>query len=83
MESPNVPKALAILRKQQGLKFDIMATSFFLGRRSIVPSANSGMPLWQDRPVHLPDEERHQPDRLLQDPARPRGRAGRPGHCLR
>jgi KUP system potassium uptake protein len=49
MESPNVPKALAILRKQQGLKFDIMATSFFLGRRSIVPSANSGMPLWQDR----------------------------------
>jgi KUP system potassium uptake protein len=49
MESPNVPKALAILRKQQGVKFDIMATSFFLGRRSIVPSANSGMPLWQDR----------------------------------
>lgn len=48
MESPNLPKALAVCRKQ-GLKFDIMATSFFLGRRSIVPSANSGMPLWQDR----------------------------------
>ena len=48
MESPNIPKALAQCRKQ-GLKFDIMATSFFLGRRSIVPSANSGMPLWQDR----------------------------------
>jgi KUP system potassium uptake protein len=48
MESPNVPKALALCRKQ-GLKFDIMATSFFLGRRSIVPSAHSGMPLWQDR----------------------------------
>ena len=48
MESPNIPKALAVCRKQ-GLKFDIMATSFFLGRRSIVPSANSGMPLWQDR----------------------------------
>ncbi len=27
----------------------IMATSFFLGRRSVVPSAHSGMPLWQDR----------------------------------
>jgi KUP system potassium uptake protein len=49
MESPNVPKALTLLRKQQGLKFDIMATSFFLGRRSVVPSANSGMPLWQDK----------------------------------
>ena len=48
MESPNVPKALAQCRRQ-GLKFDIMATSFFLGRRSVVPSAQSGMPLWQDK----------------------------------
>ena len=49
MERPNVPKALNICRKQQGLKFDIMSTSFFLGRRSIIPSASQGMPLWQDR----------------------------------
>lgn len=49
MENPNVPKALAALRKSQGLKFDIMATSFFLGRRSVVASASSGMPLWQDK----------------------------------
>jgi KUP system potassium uptake protein len=48
MESPNLPKALALCRRQ-GLKFDIMATSFFLGRRSVVPSAHSGMPLWQDK----------------------------------
>jgi len=48
MESPNIPKALGLCRKL-GLKFDIMATSFFLGRRSVVPSAQSGMPLWQDR----------------------------------
>jgi KUP system potassium uptake protein len=48
MESPNIPKALALCRKQ-GLRFDIMATSFFLGRRSVVPSAQSGMPLWQDK----------------------------------
>ncbi len=48
MESPNVPKGLAILRKQ-GLKFDIMSTSFFLSRRAIRPSATSGMPMWQDR----------------------------------
>lgn len=48
MESPNVPKALGLCRKL-GLKFDIMATSFFLGRRSVVPSSQSGMPLWQDR----------------------------------
>jgi KUP system potassium uptake protein len=48
MESPNLPKALNLCRKQ-GLKFDIMATSFFLGRRSLVPSAQSGMPMWQDK----------------------------------
>ena len=48
MEEPNVPKALGAARKQ-GLKFDIMSTSFFVGHRTILPSPNSGMPLWQDQ----------------------------------
>jgi len=48
MESPNVPKALAIARKL-GWQFDIMSTSFFLSRRSLKPAAHSGMPRWQDR----------------------------------
>jgi KUP system potassium uptake protein len=48
MESPVVPRALGLCRKQ-GLKFDIMSTSFFLGRRSVVPAASQGMPLWQDK----------------------------------
>jgi KUP system potassium uptake protein len=47
MESPNVPKALAIARKL-GWQFDIMSTSFFLSRRSLKPAAHSGMPRWQD-----------------------------------
>ena len=48
MERPNVPKALAIARKQ-GWTFDIMSTSFFLSRRSVRPDPRSGMPPWQDR----------------------------------
>jgi KUP system potassium uptake protein len=48
METPNVPKALAIARKR-GWHFDIMATSFFLSRRALKPAARSGMPRWQDR----------------------------------
>jgi len=48
MESPNVPKALAIARKL-GWQFDIMSTSFFVSRRSLKPSKQSGMPAWQDR----------------------------------
>jgi KUP system potassium uptake protein len=48
MERPNVPRALAVARKQ-GWSFDIMSTSFFLSRRSVRPDARSGMPPWQDR----------------------------------
>ena len=48
MESPRVPAALALLRKS-GLKFDIMTTSFFLGRRTLKTAAHSGMPRWQDK----------------------------------
>jgi KUP system potassium uptake protein len=48
METPNVPKALAIARKL-GWQFDIMSTSFFLSRRLLKPAAHSGMPRWQDR----------------------------------
>lgn len=48
METPNVPKALAIARRQ-GWQFDIMSTSFFLSRRSLKPAAHSGLPRWQDR----------------------------------
>jgi KUP system potassium uptake protein len=48
METPNVPRALAIARKL-GWTFDIMSTSFFLSRRALKPAARSGMPRWQDR----------------------------------
>jgi KUP system potassium uptake protein len=48
VERPNVPKALAIARKQ-GWQFDIMSTSFFLSRRSVRPDVRSGMPQWQDQ----------------------------------
>jgi len=47
METPDVPSALAWLGQEHGLKLNAMSTSFFLGRRSVVPS-REGMPLWQD-----------------------------------
>ena len=47
MESPRVPHFLALARRR-GLDFDIMQTSFFLGKRTIKAAATSGMPLWQD-----------------------------------
>lgn len=48
METPNVPRGLAIARKH-GWVFDIMSTSFFVSRRSIKVAAQSGMPIWQDQ----------------------------------
>jgi KUP system potassium uptake protein len=48
METPNIPRALAIARKS-GWQFDIMSTSFFLSRRALKPASHSGMPRWQDR----------------------------------
>ena len=47
MEEPNVPRALGRARKQ-GLKFDIMATSFFLSRRSFRSHPREGLPRWQE-----------------------------------
>ena len=43
METPNVSKALALCRKA-GLKFDIMSTSFYLGRRKLVRDPKSALP---------------------------------------
>ncbi len=48
MEEPNVPRALAVARKQ-GLKFDIMSTSFFLNRRSFRSDRTAGLPRWQEK----------------------------------
>jgi KUP system potassium uptake protein len=48
METPNLPKALAIARKG-GFAFDIMSTTFFLSRRSLKVAATASMPKWQDK----------------------------------
>jgi KUP system potassium uptake protein len=47
METPNVSRALASLRDR--LPHEPMTTSYFLSRRTLIPTARSGMPLWQDR----------------------------------
>lgn len=48
MEEPNIPRALALCRKL-GWKFDIMATSFFVSRRTLRIAKRSLMPRWQER----------------------------------
>ena len=49
MEVPNVPRALALARKE-GLALEMMSTSYFLNRRSFRPATDrAALPLWQDK----------------------------------
>lgn len=46
MESPNLPRDLATLRAQ-GVEYDPMQTSYFLGRETLVPAMAPKMPFWR------------------------------------
>ena len=48
MDNQNVSRALARCRKE-GFKFEIMSTSFYLGRRKLIADPQSGLPQWQDK----------------------------------
>jgi KUP system potassium uptake protein len=46
MESPNVPSLMKMAAKA-GLHFELMRTSFFLGREKLIPSTRPGMARWR------------------------------------
>ena len=48
METPSVPKALALCRRRD-LNIDISATSFFLSRRVLKTASRSPLPRWQEK----------------------------------
>jgi KUP system potassium uptake protein len=48
MDEPNVARAL-VLCKKKGFKFEIMQTSFYLGRRNLISTPNTDLPVWQER----------------------------------
>jgi KUP system potassium uptake protein len=47
-EDPNIPLALGSC-EAKGLGFDMMDTTFFLSRETIVATDRPGMPLWRDK----------------------------------
>jgi KUP system potassium uptake protein len=48
MEQPNLPEALEWCA-EDGLSFDDMETSFFLGRETLIPQLNSDMCFWREK----------------------------------
>ncbi|MDE0878766.1 MAG: potassium transporter Kup [Sphingomonas bacterium] len=49
MESPDVPRDLGLEMPGRYRGLEAMQTSFFIGRNTLKPDADKGMPLWQDR----------------------------------
>ncbi len=47
-EDPNVPLALQSC-EAKGLGFDMMDTTFFLSRETVIAGAHAGMPLWREK----------------------------------
>lgn len=48
-ETPNIPDLLKLCQSI-GLEFDMMDTSFFLSRETVIPSpAKRGMALWREK----------------------------------
>jgi KUP system potassium uptake protein len=47
-DEPDIPKALALAR-EHGLEFNMMETSFFLSRQTLVPTMGDGMALWREK----------------------------------
>ena len=47
-QDADIPKALRLCRTL-GLEFDLMETSFFIGRETLIPSVRADLPLWQEK----------------------------------
>ena len=48
MQDPDVPKALAGLTLL-GKPIDLMSTTFFLGRETLIPHGTLGMAIWREK----------------------------------
>ena len=47
MESPHLPRDLAAISSAEGLDFDPLQASYFLGRETLVAAARPKMPIWR------------------------------------
>jgi KUP system potassium uptake protein len=48
MQTPEVPEVLGLLR-QKGLDLNLMSTTFFLSRETLIPSKAPGMAIWREK----------------------------------
>nr|WP_232834192.1 MULTISPECIES: potassium transporter Kup [unclassified Sphingomonas] len=68
MESPDVPTDLGVGARTEVQGLDAMKTSFFIGRNTLKPEADQGMPLWQDRVFMFLQRNASDPTEFLRIP---------------
>jgi KUP system potassium uptake protein len=68
-ETPDINKVLALIEAQYQLKFDLMETSFFLARDTVVSSKIPGMALWRERLFAWMFQNAAKPSDFFQIPA--------------
>jgi KUP system potassium uptake protein len=49
MQETDIPKALGQLKDECGGEFDMMTTSFFLSRQTLIAADKPGMQLWREK----------------------------------
>ena len=74
-DEPDLPEALASAARHGGIEFNMMETSFFLSRQTLVPTPDSRHGAVAREAVRSDVAQRRQRDRVLQDPDQPGGRA--------
>ncbi|TPG16724.1 potassium transporter Kup [Sphingomonas koreensis] len=68
MEAPDVPRDLGLEAKERRVELEANKTSYFIGRNTLKPSKDEGMPLWQDRIFMFLQRNASDPTDFLQIP---------------
>ena len=81
METPRISQVLALCQAR-GLTFDMMSTTFVLGRETLLPSGRSHDGPLAQTALRRAGAQRALGDGVLRDPAEPRHRAGRADRAI-
>lgn len=68
-ETPDVQRVLDLADRKLGMHFELMETSFFIARESVIPSKLPGMPMWRESLFAWMHQNGAKPSDFFQIPA--------------
>ncbi|WER44531.1 potassium transporter Kup [Cupriavidus sp. WKF15] len=68
-ETPDVHKVLELAQRKLGMQFELMETSFFIARESVIPSKLPGMSMWRESLFAWMHQNGAKPSDFFQIPA--------------